>query len=171
MRSLSVSRALWVASAAYPETTHGTRAGLSGRCPGGRGADPKGNVPLTPRSPIFGPWTPCLGKQRHLRTRSLPELGNATPNSLMPHAWGLKGQADPSPPHKAGQEAKDNGPRQSFHPEISKRHLINPAQVGDFLWSPFGEVWSGTSSSQISAWIGAPGIPDILCSLYLGSGV
>lgn len=126
--------------------------------------------PLTPHSPISGPRTPCLCEQMHPRTRSPLELGNATPNSLMSHAWSLKGQAAPSPPHKAGQEAKDNGPRQSFHPEISKRHLINPAQVGDFLWSPFGGVWSGTSSSQISAWIGASGIPGTLCSLYLGSG-
>lgn len=39
----------------------------------------------------------------------------------------------PPLPRQAGQEAKDNGPRQAFHPEISKRHLINPTQVGDFL--------------------------------------
>lgn len=44
-RSLSVSRALWVASAAYPETTHGTRARLSGRCPGGGEADPRAMGP------------------------------------------------------------------------------------------------------------------------------
>lgn len=86
---------------------------------------------------------------------------------LLPHLWGLRAQGPPLP-RQAGQEAKDNGSRQSFHPEISKRHLINPAQVGDFLWSPFGGVWSGTNSSQILAWIGGQGLPE--CSSCLGPG-
>jgi hypothetical protein len=47
-------------------------------------------------------------------------------------------------------------------------HLITPAQVGDFLWSPFGGVWSGTSSSQIPAWIGAPGAQGVPVFILFG---
>lgn len=74
---MSVSRALWVASAAYPETTHGTRAGLSGCCPGGGEADPRGVGPglptpqyLSPEHPVS--WGRSFSEQRILQSLAMP---------------------------------------------------------------------------------------------------
>lgn len=90
------------------------------------GADPGAWALDSPLPNILGLGSLPLWARASQNEKPL-EAGNANPNELMLIHGASGDRVLPPLPRQAGQEAKDNGPRQSFHPEISKRHLIYPA--------------------------------------------